>query len=260
MRCALVMLDDPFYLPRYFDEFLSAKHGVVSLVVLTPAKLPKENFAQFVRRVYGMYGAAMFIRQAALMVFGKVMGALAYFFPGIPDRSLAAIARKYQIPVIQEGCLNSNDFLAKLSENRIDLLISLACPQIFGKKLLAYPSRGCLNVHGALLPYYRGVFSAFWVLYHEEKVAGATAHYMSEKVDGGPIVEQAQIPIEKGETVDSLCRKTAGLGFTVLAAALDKIANGQVAVKDNPAPAGRYHTYPTAKDRQEFLRKGKRFF
>lgn len=125
--------------------------------------------------------------------------------------------------------INSKRFINLLRELKVDLVISIACPQIFRKELIEVPKKGCINVHGSLLPKYRGRDIAFWVLYNKEKETGATVHYISEKIDQGGIILQKKIKVDsKQETVHSLYKKTVTLSGKSLVEAIELIKKNNV--------------------------------
>ena len=79
--------------------------------------------------------------------------------------------------------------------------------QVLKPALLAVPSRGALNLHGSLLPRYRGRCPVNWVLVHGETETGVTLHYMERKPDAGDIVAQRSVPIADDDTALTLNRK-----------------------------------------------------
>ena len=99
--------------------------------------------------------------------------------------SVRDAAKKNRIPF--RVITNSNDpaYVQHIRELQPDLIISYSAPQVIRDELLGVPKYGVINVHGALLPDYRGLLPSFWYLYKDEKLGGATVHYMSAKIDDG---------------------------------------------------------------------------
>ena len=94
-----------------------------------------------------------------------------------------------------------------------DLLFSCYYRHMLKAPLLALPRRGALNLHGSLLPRYRGRCPVNWVLVHGETETGVTLHYMEEKADRGDIVGQKRVPITPEDTALTLFAKmTAAAG------------------------------------------------
>lgn len=131
-------------------------------------------------------------------------------------RSVGELAHRHHIPVFIPEDINAGAFIEAISALAPDVVFSLYFRRIFGKELLAIPSKGCINLHGSLLPRYRGRAPVNWVLINGEKETGVTLHFMTEKVDAGPIVAQQKIPIDPAETALTLTKKVAEAGAQLL--------------------------------------------
>ena len=99
--------------------------------------------------------------------------------------TLPQLCRSYSISYAVIPTPNGSEFLQSVRERAADAIISVACPYILGRRLLSLPPRGCLNIHHAPLPRYRGMMPTFWQMFNGERSVGITIHYMSEKVDEG---------------------------------------------------------------------------
>lgn len=137
--------------------------------------------------------------------------------------------------------------------------LSINASQVFKPPLLALPRLGCINVHGALLPKYRGRLPSFWVLYNGEQETGVTVHFMNEKLDDGPIIIQRRIPVVPGETQHSLIMKTKKIGAELLLEALERLEQGQIEIQPNDCAHATYYSFPTPQDGQKFRRLGRHF-
>ena len=100
---------------------------------------------------------------------------------------------------------------------RPDFLFSFYFRQMMKPRVLALPARGALNLHGSLLPRYRGRAPVNWVLVHGESETGVTLHEMDEKPDHGDIVAQRRVAITRDDTALSLTRKLAAEGAAAAA-------------------------------------------
>ena len=150
--------------------------------------------------------------------------------------------------------------IARLRERGVDLLVSLACPQKLSPALLAVPARGAINLHGALLPRYQGIFPSFWVLAKGEPETGVTVHWMDERLDHGDVLIQRTVPIEPGDTVHSLVRRSkVDVGRHALLEALERIERGDAPRLPMDASRASYFTYPDAAAVREFRARGRRF-
>lgn len=122
--------------------------------------------------------------------------------------SVSEVAAERQIPCIAPDDPNTQDFVQQIAASRPDFLFSFYYRMLLKAPLLAIPKLGALNVHGSLLPMYRGRVPVNWAIIHGETETGATLHYMTEKPDNGDIVGQTSIPIlpddNAGEVFDKV--------------------------------------------------------
>ena len=172
--------------------------------------------------------------------------------------SVADVAKKNRIP--HRVITDSNDpaYVRHIRALAPDLIISYSAPQIIKEELLSIPKYGVINVHGALLPDYRGVLPSFWYLYHGEKLGGATVHYMSAKIDDGDIIEQGSVDLTDCDSMFKLMKKTKAVGGELMVRAIEDIANGMVERRKNETEKGSYFTWPTVEQAREFRAKGKK--
>lgn len=116
------------------------------------------------------------------------------------------ILKEYKVPFWYVDNVNSEEFIQKIKKIQPDLIISAAYPQIFSKKLISIPTQGAVNCHPSLLPKFRGAHPHFWAIAKGETESGLTAHFMTEHIDDGDIIEQISFPIS-GYTYRNLYKK-----------------------------------------------------
>lgn len=109
-----------------------------------------------------------------------------------------------------------------------DIIVTAAYGQIVGTNLLEYPKYKAINVHGSLLPKYRGGAPIQRAIINGEKTTGITIMYMAKKMDAGDIIAQKEIPIADDDTSDSLFKKLAELGAEMILPVLDNIEKGNI--------------------------------
>ena len=127
--------------------------------------------------------------------------------------SVARLAFEHYLPVYQPADPNDPAFVAAMQKLQPDFLFSCYYRHMLKAPLLALPRRGALNLHGSLLPLYRGRVPVNWALVHGETETGVTLHYMVPKADQGDIVAQAPVPIAPDDTALTLFAKmTAAAG------------------------------------------------
>ncbi len=114
--------------------------------------------------------------------------------------SVAATAREYGIPTITPADPNAPDVVRRVEQARPEFLFSFYDRMMLRRELLAIPTRGAFNMHGSLLPRYRGRAPVNWAVLHGERETGATLHVMNEKPDNGAIVDQVAVPILPDDT------------------------------------------------------------
>lgn len=122
-------------------------------------------------------------------------------------RSVRDLAEQHHLPVYTPADPNTPEFVALIRSLQPDFLFSCYYRQLFKAPLLQIPRLGALNLHGSLLPRYRGRCPINWVLIHGEPLTGLTLHYMEEKPDAGDIVAQVQVPIAVEDTAWTLSQK-----------------------------------------------------
>jgi methionyl-tRNA formyltransferase len=121
--------------------------------------------------------------------------------------SVARHAAWHDIPVITPANPNGAECVARVREARPDFLFSFYYRSMLGAELLELPARGAYNMHGSLLPRYRGRVPVNWAVLHGETETGATLHAMTIKPDAGDIVAQQAVPILPDDTAGEVFRK-----------------------------------------------------
>lgn len=138
--------------------------------------------------------------------------------PPVKLRALAA-----GVQVLQPARLRDPEWPPRLRELRADVAVVVAFGQILPKAALDAPARGSINVHGSLLPRYRGAAPIQWAIMRGETETGITTLQMDEGMDTGPILLQASTPIGADETAGELAGRLAVLGARVLVETLERL-------------------------------------
>ena len=140
--------------------------------------------------------------------------------------SVAAEAAEREIPVIAPEDPNATDVVARVAALAPDFVFSFYYRRMLGAQLLAIPRRGALNVHGSLLPKYRGRAPVNWAVLAGERETGATLHYMAAKPDAGDIVAQVAVPILPDDTAREVLDKVTVAAEIALDGALPGLLAG----------------------------------
>ncbi len=114
--------------------------------------------------------------------------------------SVAELAALHDIPVIMPDDPNQPEVVDQIRSLQPDFLFSFYYRNMLKKEILDLPERGAYNMHGSLLPKYRGRVPVNWAIIRGEKETGATLHVMNEKPDNGAIVDQQAVPILPDDT------------------------------------------------------------
>ena len=154
--------------------------------------------------------------------------------------SMRRTAEDYRIPVIAPDDPNTPEVLDRVREARPDFLFSFYYRSMLGAPLLAVPARGAYNMHGSLLPKYRGRVPVNWAIIEGETETGATLHVMNEKPDNGAIVDQFAVPILPDDTAREVFDKVCVAAELVLWRCLPALLDGSARLVPQDLSRGRY--------------------
>jgi methionyl-tRNA formyltransferase len=132
------------------------------------------------------------------------------------------------LPVLQPTKIRTQEFRETLNGFRPDMIVVVAYGRILPPSLLELPPLGCINVHGSLLPKYRGAAPVQWAVINGETEVGVTIMRMDEGMDTGDILLPARIAADPQETAGSLFNKLALLGAATLRQALDLLRQNRL--------------------------------
>lgn len=257
MRIFLLTQPDAFYIPKLLDRFIEEKPEGAQIVGASVLKgeIAASNVTDYMK-LLGVRGTIIngfeFARYKLFDLVDQASGIDGLY-------SVRGALRKYQIPEHTPENINEPAFLSELVRRKVDLVISIACPQIVLKDLLELPPEGVINIHGALLPKYRGKLPSFWVLANGEEKTGVTVHYMNEDLDDGPIIVQKEVPIKSDDTLHSLVLKSkVGHGASALTEAVKRIMDGNVETLSNDEEEATYFSFPTDEAIARFRASGRR--
>ena len=137
-------------------------------------------------------------------------------------------AEKLGIPVFQPSSMRSEEAYNSLKELNPDVIVVAAYGQILPKAVLDLPKFGCVNIHGSLLPKYRGAAPIQQSVLDGEKVTGVTTMLMDVGLDTGDILLKAETEIGENETAGELFDRLAVLGGELIVETLDKLKKGEI--------------------------------
>lgn len=137
-----------------------------------------------------------------------------------------AWAEAHGLPVWQPKRIKEEDFTAFLEEQKPDLMVVVAFGQILSQRILDIPPYGCINVHGSLLPRYRGAAPMQWCVIDGEKKTGITTMFMDAGLDTGDMLLKAEFPIGPNTTLEEVHDGLMALGAKVLIDTLEELSAG----------------------------------
>jgi len=138
------------------------------------------------------------------------------------------LAQREQIPLLQPLKMKDPEFLQALSEWKPDLIAVAAFGRILPPAILSLPPLGCINVHGSLLPKYRGAGPIQWAIINGETETGITTMLMDEGMDTGAMLLQEATPITTEDTVGTLSSRLAELGGRLLVETIVRLKAGSL--------------------------------
>jgi methionyl-tRNA formyltransferase len=136
------------------------------------------------------------------------------------------LAQREKIPLLQPLKMKDPEFLQALAGWKPDLIAVTAFGRILPPAVLSLPPRGCINVHGSLLPKYRGAGPIQWAIINGERETGITTMLMDEGMDTGAMLLQEAIPITDDDTAGTLAPRLAELGGRLLVETIARLKAG----------------------------------
>lgn len=249
MKVAIITEEDMFYVREFFIKFFPlAEKANYDLSGITILPAFKKSTVQLAKQMYGFYGFYHFMRIGFQYVWKKMIGT-----------TIRSLSSDYSIALKDVSSVNSDEYINWIKENNIDVIISVAAPEVFKKRLLDSVPHGCINSHSALLPENRGMMPVFWGLFKGSKEIGITIHTMDEKLDQGDVILQNAVPVNQ-ESLHEMILKTKRMSADMMHEVLTELAsNGKIEMTPM-ADGGSYQTFPTPAEVKEFKKRGKRLF
>ncbi|MDB6022379.1 MAG: hypothetical protein JWQ04_2236 [Pedosphaera sp.] len=235
MKIAFLTTDDPLYLPEFFGKVLKQRARETQGVYVVPPLYHRQTPLQAAWRYYRSFGLAA--------SFGLGWNMLRCKFRG---QSIASVCHRHGVECAFVPDVNAPGFVEELRRAAPDVAVSVSCPQIFRAPLMAVPPLGILNIHGAMLPQYRGVMPGFWMLANGETQAGVSIYFVNEQIDAGSLCAQQPFGILPRETLDQFLRRSKSISADLLLDVLRALENGRVARRPLDLSQGSYYSWPDA--------------
>jgi len=143
----------------------------------------------------------------------------------------AVAAREKGVPVFTPESVNNPEWRERIAELKPDLILSVYYRNMIGTKILALPPLGAWNMHGSLLPAYRGRAPINWAILHGESRIGMTLHRMVKSADAGAIIDQNGVNLTPRDTAEEAFHKVLPCARRILARQIDALLAGKVREK-----------------------------
>lgn len=146
-------------------------------------------------------------------------------------KMVASLVKEYalekDLPIYQPEKVKENlEFVQVVKELAPDIICVVAYGKLLPKEILEIAQYGCINLHGSLLPQYRGAAPIQWAVLNGDKVTGVTTIYMNEEMDAGDIILKEEVEIGENETTGELWERLAKIGAKLLVETVEQIEKG----------------------------------
>lgn len=254
--------DDPFYLPKVLDKYLREFGDSTAGINIQPSTQGKRTLVQTAMDLLKMYGPWYFQWKLRKYLFKKVQGKIVNGVLGSTRtcHTVAAVAKKYNVPIDYTEDVNSEPFRALLRQRGVEFIVSISGTMLYRKDLRMQTPFGIVNCHGALLPKYRGLMPSFWTLANGERAGGSSVHYVDRKLDNGPIVIQNRYRIYPHDTLEDVMARSKDLAAETIIEAVRLVEAGDPPLMPNPESEQSHFHMPTKDDVARFSTHGHRFF
>jgi hypothetical protein len=260
MRIGLLTYDTPLVnrmISRLLEEFGEQVVGILEGTVILSGK---SNLTSRWLLLSRPSRRPIAIRKATELLVGRAIdlsSRLARKRPRGPR--LARMASEFSVPLVQSADINGPETRRVLTQWNADLLVSVSMNQRIGADLIALPSCGVINVHGAFLPHNRGLFPYFWALANGDEKTGSTVHWVDAEFDTGPILLQRELAIQPHHTVISLAADVADLGAELVVESIRLIEEGRAPRVPQDSTVASYYSWPESTDFRRLKRLGRRY-
>lgn len=172
---------------------------------------------------------------------------IVFIFTDGQSKEIAEYARNFSIPFFV-GNPRKNPVTEFINDKNIEVLVSVNYLYIIDRQLIDFPSKLAVNIHGSLLPKYRGRTPHVWAIINNESMAGITAHVIDSGCDTGPILDQVTVQIEPNDTGYVILEKYKKQYFPLLKRVLNQIEAGTHSFKYQDETLATYFGKRTPED------------
>ena len=249
MKIVFLTTEDPIYLPDFFEAVLGERGRDTQAVYVVPPLYKDQTTLQATVRYVRTFGL-----EGLVGLGPRVLGAK------LRRRSIESVCRRKGVRCEEAQDVNAEGFLGELRVLDPDVIVSVSCPQIFRQPLIELPRKGILNIHGAILPQYRGVMPSFWMLANGEKQAGVSIYFVNEQIDAGDLCGQRVFDIRPDDTLDGFLRRSKTIAAELLLEVLEQLEQGTLGRTPLDLSDGSYYSWPDKEAVKSFRAAGRRLW
>ena len=255
MKIAILTADENLYLPSFFARLLSGCDDIDTIYYTPPGHGKDKSKLGMVKKYFNAFGLINLLNLLIRIMYARLLDNLKL---GTKDKgySISGSAASHKISCQSIEDINSSEFIKKISDDRIDLIVSVSCPQIFKKDLINVAPLGCLNIHGAPLPKYRGLLPSFWMMKNGETKAAVTVFMVNEGIDSGDIVTTKYFNIKKDESLHKFILRSKKIHCDALLESIQEVDKSNLQLKTLDLIGGSYFGFPTRAAYIEFKENG----
>jgi len=162
--------------------------------------------------------------------------------------ALKKSAKNYGLKIYQPKGLRNEEYVKLIRSLNPDIILSVFYKFIIPKEIIEIPSLGCINLHGGLLPEYRGNFPGVWSIINGEKYAGLTMHFIDSGIDTGDIIDMESVKIAIADTGKTLYDKLTDAGLKLFKRQFLLLAAGKIKRIKQDESKARYYPKRTVED------------
>ena len=247
LRLVYLTTDDPLYLPAFYERVLAERHAETLEVCVAPTLYRRQTPLDAALRYARTFGLGSAFGLANRVLAARLRG-----------QSVAATCARWKVGYREVPDVNAPEFLDRMRRLAPDVMVSVSCPQIFKRPLLEIAPLGVLNVHGAILPHYRGVLPSFWMLANGEREAGVSITFVNEEIDAGDRCGLETFPIHDDDTLDSFLRRSKAIAADLLLKVLERLEHGKDVREPLEPSRGSYYSWPDAAAVARFRARGRK--
>ena len=254
MRILVITEEDEFYLPGSIGHLIeNCPEEIVGVVCARNPLLPSKLDAG--RKFCAAFGPGPVLLQGLRVTAAKVLDGLSWLNLTGRFYSVKRLCKARNMRYSHVDNINSADFIRDCRELDIDLIASVSPTQIFKSELISLPRHGCINIHTAKLPEYRGLYPMYWAMACGQRTVGISIHYIEDGIDTGKIILQDELEIPPKTTLNHMLRVTKLRGVELLIDAIRQIGSG-TSRACYAEGEGSYFSFPTAESYRQFKRLG----